>query len=409
MNSRKIAVIGQGYVGLPLSMSACSAGWKVIGIDKSFKVVNQLSAGTSHIEDVPNLQLQEKLNTGRYEVTNDYSRVGDCEVVIVCVPTPLDKARRPDLSYLINAIDSISIFLPEDSLLISESTSFPGTVREVIFSRVAQNREDKASNILFASAPERIDPRNRVWRLENTPRLIGGLTREATERATAFYGTFCNAVIPVSSPEIAESAKLLENTFRQVNIALINELVPFFRAMGLDTREVVQAAGTKPYGFMEFFPGAGVGGHCIPIDPLYLLSRSRQLGVDLPLVERADLTNSEMPDKVSQQFINLAGLEEGDNALILGVAYKSGLGDTRESPAIQVANHLSSSGINVFWCDPLVSSFANGNKWEPTISIDGAIVITFQQGLPIIEIASNEVPILDCTGVYKNVDGVSQI
>jgi UDP-N-acetyl-D-glucosamine dehydrogenase len=250
---------------------------------------------------------------------------------------------------------------------------------------------------------------NPKWDMKSTPRLVAGMTEEATELAYDFYSSFCDTVIKVSSPEVAESAKLLENTFRQVNIALMNQLVPFCRSLGIDVREVIEAAGSKPYGYMKFFPGAGVGGHCIPIDPLYLLWRSRQLGIDLPFVESADKTNREMPRYVANRLIDLAGLKSGDKALIMGVAYKAGISDVRESPAIDVANHLISIGIEVFWRDPLVSEFEVGKKWDSSIDVKGAIVVTAQPDLGVESIASAGVPVLDCTGAYKGIQGVSQL
>jgi len=404
-----VAIVGQGYVGLPLAMAASRSGWKVTGLDVSESRVSQLNGGISHIEDVSSEELREAIDASRYVASNDGSLAGTSDVVVVCVPTPLNGGNDPDLSFVESAVRLVAIHLRPDALLISESTSYPGTVRDLIKPLVESIRSDKGVGIRYASAPERVDPMNAKWDMKSTPRLVAGLTDEATELAHEFYSSFCETVIKVSSPEVAESAKLLENTFRQVNIALMNQLVPFCRSLGIDVREVVEAAGSKPYGFMKFYPGAGVGGHCIPIDPLYLLWRSRQLGIDLPFVESADKTNRDMPKYVANRLIDLAGLKSGDKALILGVAYKSGISDVRETPAHDVATHLVSQGVEVYWSDPLVSEFESVIKWDASISVKGAIVVTAQPGLEVESVAGSGVLVLDCTGAYKGIKGVSQL
>lgn len=404
-----VAVVGQGYVGLPLSVAAARSGWTVIGIDSSPQLVENLGNGKSHVEDVSSMDLEFVLEAGTFSVSTAYEKASDADVCIFCVPTPLDKKRKPDLGFLESAVKGISLHLKSGTLLINESTSFPGTLREVIFSLVDEHRPEGAKDILFAAAPERIDPMNKEWTLVNTPRLVGGIDKLSTQRAIAFYKSICKSVIEVSTPEVAECAKLVENTYRQVNIALVNQLVPFCRELGLDTREVVEAAGTKPYGFMKFFPGAGVGGHCIPIDPLYLLWKSQEIGVDLPFVERADETNRGMPEYVAKRLIKLADLRRGDKALILGVAYKSGIADVRETPARDVFRFLDSYGVEVYWSDPLVSVFNVGQMWNSSIPIDAAIVVTAQPGLQVETFVESGIPILDCTGVFKGVVGVSQL
>jgi UDP-N-acetyl-D-glucosamine dehydrogenase len=249
----KVSVIGQGYVGLPLSFFAHQAGWDVIGIDKSSQVVNSLAQGKSHIEDISSADLASLLASGRYFVTTDFSKVNETDICIICVPTPVDENKQPDLKFLESAIREIAPFLRESALLISESTSFPGTIRELILPILQEMRQDRGAGIQLVSAPERIDPRNKIFNVRNTPRLIGGLSPDATSRAKEFYSSFCDSVIEVSSPEVAEFAKLLENTFRQVNIALVNQLVPLANSLGVDLREVIEASGSKPYGFMKFF------------------------------------------------------------------------------------------------------------------------------------------------------------
>lgn len=408
-SKKSIAVIGQGYVGLPLSLTAARAGWTVLGLDISKNLVDRLNRGISHIEDVSDADLQTAILNSNYKATTDPSLIGDTEIAVICVPTPLDQSGMPDLSLVKASVERISPHLKPDSTIINESTSYPGTLRDVIKPLVEISRSDRAKSIKFASAPERVDPTNSNWNLRTTPRLVSGLSKEATSHAFEFYSSFCESVIKVSSPEVAESAKLLENTFRQVNIALLNQLVPVYRSMGIDVHEVVEAASTKPYGFMRFSPGAGVGGHCIPIDPMYLLWKAREIGLDLPLIEVSNRVNREMPHYVARRLIQLADLKVGDTALILGVAYKSGISDVRETPASEVATYLNSEGISVFWNDPLVSNFGIGQKWTLGMEVKGAIVVTSQPGLPVRELVDDGIPILDCTGAYRAVAGVSQL
>jgi UDP-N-acetyl-D-glucosamine dehydrogenase len=393
---KSVAIIGQGYVGLPLAMAACRAGWSVTGIDVSKSIVQALNAGVSHVEDVSDSELRQALDKGLYQASTSGELVSKNDIALICVPTPLDEKGLPDLSYLESAVRLIANHLPEKALLISESTSYPGTVRDFVAPLVASIRSDKGIGISYASAPERVDPRNAKWKMENTPRLVSGIDQVSTQRALDFYRSVCESVIEVSKPEVAEMAKLLENTFRQVNIALINQLVPLCKELGIDIREVVEAAGSKPYGYMKFFPGAGVGGHCIPIDPLYLLWKARQVGIGA------------MPDYVSSRLIDLAKPEPGSYLAILGVAYKSGISDIRESPAEDVAHSLQIQGFKVLWSDPLVKSFHDyqvlGNQ-----KLAGAIVVTAQDGLAVAELAKSGVPILDCTGAYKAVKGVEQL
>ena len=408
-NDRTVAVIGQGYVGLPLAIAAASHGWSVIGIDLSVDLVSQLNAGQSHIEDVSSTVLQSHLDAKLYRASNNGDDVASVAICVICVPTPLDSNRKPDLTFLESASKLIAPFVKSNALIISESTSFPGTVRDFVKPIFEKARSDHAVELDFASAPERVDPRNVHWEMSNTPRLVAGLTPRATKRALDFYNSFCDQVIEVSSPEVAESAKLLENTFRQVNIALVNQLVPFCNAIGIDIREVIEAAGTKPYGFMKFFPGAGVGGHCIPIDPLYLLERARQFKVDLPFIESADIMNRQMPHYVAQRLIDLAKPVHGSTLAIIGVAYKSGISDVRESPAMDVANYLQSQGYRVVWHDPLVKKFEN---WEPLRmgeTVAGAIIVTAQPSVDVLSITQGVIPTLDCTGKFKGIAGVVQL
>lgn len=408
MSLGKVSVIGQGYVGLPLSFFAHQAGWDVIGIDKSSQVVNSLAQGKSHIEDISSADLASLLASGRYFVTTDFSKVNETDICIICVPTPVDENKQPDLKFLESAIREIAPFLRESALLISESTSFPGTIRELILPILQEMRQDRGAGIQLVSAPERIDPRNKIFNVRNTPRLIGGISPDATLRAKEFYSSFCDSVIEVSSPEVAEFAKLLENTFRQVNIALVNQLVPLANSLGVDLREVIEASGSKPYGFMKFFHGAGIGGHCIPVDPLYLLWRAKKEGLDLPFISQADLVNRTMPSYVVNRLLEKIDRTAGGRVLILGVAYKAGLSDIRETPARDVASAILDAGFTPLWSDPLVDEFYGFEKFLGG-SLAGAIVVTAQEGLAVNELASSGVPILDCTGAFKGISGVEQL
>ena len=271
-----------------------------------------------------------------------------------------------------------------------------------------EKRDSGAEGIKFASAPERIDPQNKEWKLSATPRLISGIDNEARKAAEDFYSTFCQNIVPVSSPEVAELAKLLENTFRQVNIALINQLVPFCHELGVDIREVIEAAGTKPYGFMKFYPGAGVGGHCIPVDPIYLLWKSRQLGIDLPFIEKADDINRKMPEYVTERLIALSQEKASKSVLLLGIAYKPGVSDVRESPALDVSKQLKARGFEVYFLDPLVESIDGIDPYNGE-DIRAAIVVTAQPGLDLGPYVAADIPILDCTGAFKGIPNVHQL
>jgi UDP-N-acetyl-D-glucosamine dehydrogenase len=403
-----VAIVGQGYVGLPLAMAAASSGWKILGIDHSEERVLSLNSGKSHIEDVKDNQLQEAIKSGRYIASGDFEQISSADICILCVPTPVDSAGKPDTSYLERAVISVAPHLKRGALLINESTSYPGTVRELIIPLVEKHRGEGVESLLFSSSPERVDPGNTLWSLKSTPRLVSGIDEESKASVVNFYRSFCDEVILVSSPEVAEMAKLLENTFRQVNIALVNQLLPLSQKLGIDLREVIEAAGSKPYGYMKFFPGAGVGGHCIPVDPLYLLWKARDLGVDLPFVANADQVNSAMPKYVVQRLIDLAKPESGSLIAVLGVSYKPGVSDTRESPAEDVMNELISKGFKPLWSDPLVESFHDFEQYKGQ-RVSGAILVTNQAGLPISDLIDSGVKMLDCTGTLKGISLVEQL
>lgn len=410
MSSKTVAIIGQGYVGLPLAMAATSAGWNVVGIDVNKKTVANLNLGKSHIEDISDQILQKVISANVFKASEDFTNVENADVVVICVPTPLNNNREPDLAFLNGAVTAVAPHLKKDVLLISESTSYPGTVRDVVKGIISTLREDKGDGILLASAPERVDPGNERYNHKNTPRLVAGLTPEATRKAAEFYRSFTETVIEVSSPEVAETAKLLENTFRQVNIALVNEVAIISRALGIDVREVIEAANSKPYGFMKFTPGAGVGGHCIPVDPSYFSWRAKQVGAQARFIDLANEVNDQMPIYVSDRLLKMIGKPAtGLNLLICGVAYKPGVGDVRETPADGVAEYLVSLGAKISWHDPLVESWRGQERSPLTGKYDGAIVVTPQPGMDLAPLVAAKTPIFDCTGGYKNLPLVEQL
>jgi UDP-N-acetyl-D-glucosamine dehydrogenase len=405
-----LAIIGQGYVGLPLAMAAVDAGWRVIGVDIFEAKVAQINSGCSPVEDVTDIRLQAALADGFYIATTDYSLVSKASVITLCVPTPLNEKREPDLSLLLSAAKGIAPFLSNETLVVTESTSYPGTLRNEIIPIVNKLKPKVSNNIYFASAPERVNPGDAVWNQKNTPRLVGAIDVVSQKLALAFYESICDATICVSTPEVAEAAKLLENTFRLVNIALINEFAQLCSAGGINVQEVIDAASSKPYGFMPFRPGVGVGGHCIPIDPLYLSWWARQNGGQPALVELANHINLEMPNFVAERAIELIEpLKSNPKVLILGVAYKAGVSDTRESPVSALQNVLESKGVEVAWHDPLVLSWRGTKSVELDWDCDLAILATKQPKDDIAFLLNKGVAILDCTNSFPGTVGVTSI
>jgi len=376
----RVAIIGQGYVGLTISSGAISAGFEVLGIDKSQLVVKGLNSGKSHIEGISDRQISSATSSGKFKASNDFSDIANSEIVVIAVPTPLNRSGEPDLSLLENASASIAPFLDAETLVINESTSYAGTLRNVIAARI-RAINPKISH--FAVSPERVDPGNMNYGIRNTPRLVGGLTDEATDRAASFYSAFCNHVVKVSSPEVAESAKLLENSFRFINIGFINEFAQLMNTMGIPVSEVIAAAGTKPYGFMPFFPNVGIGGHCIPVDPLYLQKSAKDYGVESRYIKLSEELNHEMPRYSIDRLDEISGGIKGRHCLVVGVSYKADISDTRESPAQSVIDHLRQKGARVSWHDPLVASF-NGDTSSPVLGdYDLALVLVKHQSLDL--------------------------
>ena len=353
----KVSVIGQGYVGLPLALALANSGHNVSGIDLDQKLVEKIIGGKSPIIDISDQEISDALSSGNYSVSGEFDSVTNSEVVVICVPTPLDTDHRPDLSFLRAATNSVAKNLQKGTLVVNESTVSPGTTRGLI-----KETLDKAGvDFDLAYSPERIDPANKKWKVTNTPKLVAGLTPKATERAAAFYRTFVETVKTSSSPEVVETAKLLENSFRLVNISFINEIAQFCAALKIDVREVVDAAATKPYGFMPFYPSAGVGGHCIPVDPSYLVAKAEELGAPTRFIDLANDVNRSLASYFTGIAAGILGGLQNKTILVVGIAYKPDVSDVRETPAAGLISELRSKGADVAWHDDLVKEW-NGEK-----------------------------------------------
>jgi len=401
--TRVLAIIGQGYVGLPLAMAAVDAGWTVIGIDNLEAKVSQINSGKSPVEDISDIQLRAALASGAFRASADFSSVAKASVITICVPTPLDENREPDLTLLQGAATAIAPFVSNETLVVSESTSYPGTLRDIIIPTVDSLKPKDSLKVYYASAPERVNPGDPVWNQKNTPRLVGAVDSASQVKALAFYESICDVVVAVSSPEVAEAAKLLENTFRLVNIALINEFTQLCASTVINVHEVIDAASSKPYGFMAFRPGVGVGGHCIPVDPLYLTWWARQNGKKAIFVETAALINQKMPEYVAQRAFELVDKSiTTPRILILGVAYKPGTSDVRESPVSVLRDYLVAFGAEVAWHDPLVPSWEGTNPVDLDWKCDVAILTNKQPGMNVEHLVLKGIQVLDCTHSMNN-------
>ena len=400
----KVFIIGQGYVGLTVAKFA-AAKYTVIGFDSNEKLVDQLNAGKSHIEGISDDDISTLRGTGAYTATANAAYLADCKIVVIAVPTPLKKDRTPDLRHIESACKTIAQFATGPLLIINESTSYPGTVRNLIKPTI-DSLSSKPFEHLYAISPERVDPGRTDWDQSNTPRLYSGLTKEAADKTKEFYSTFCNSLVEVSSPEVAEAAKLFENSFRQVNIALVNELAQISHALGISVRETLDAADTKPYGFMKFSPSAGVGGHCIPVDPSYLAHVAKGLGVPATFIERANLVNLEMPNYIIARVVkDNGGSLKGKKVQVIGVSYKSNIADTRETPAEIMIESLKAAGAIVSWHDPIVKTW-NGTDSAPLGGSDIAIVVTKHDLLSEDAIKASAPYVFDTTGKISGVPGL---
>jgi len=363
--SAKVGIIGLGYVGLPLACTIAKAGFKVTGFDKSREKVNKVNKGFSTINDVSSELLKDLTERGRLSATQDFNLLKEVDVVCICVPTPLSVYKEPDLSYVESAVKEVYRNLNGKKLIILESTTYPGTTREKVLAYL-EKKGKVGKDFFLAYSPERVDPGNKKYTIENTPKIVGGVTPRCTELATLFYSQFVKKVFPVSSPESAEMTKLFENIFRVVNIALVNELMMLCDRMGINIWEVIEAASTKPFGFMPFYPGPGIGGHCIPIDPFYLSWKARAYNFPTEFIELAGKINERMPYYVvekASEYLNEVGKSiKGSHILIIGVAYKKDISDTRESPALKIIEILMKRGSNISYHDPYVPEIKVSGK-----------------------------------------------
>ncbi len=359
--SAVIGVVGLGYVGLPLAVEFARAGFKVIGFDVSKRVTDMLNHGTSHIQDVPSAELADVVGKGLFEATTDPARIREMDCVSIAVPTPLAKTRDPDMSYVISATATICDHAHPAMLVVLESTTYPGTTRELMQPKLEAAGLKVGTDVFLAFSPERVDPGNPVWNTKNTPKVVGGITPACTEVACALYQSCLDTIVKASSTETAELVKLLENTFRAVNIGLVNEMAIVCDKLGVSVWEVIDAAATKPFGFMKFTPGPGIGGHCIPLDPHYLAWKMRTLNYKTRFIDLASEINSEMPalvvEKVARALNDERKAVNGSRVLVLGVAYKKNIEDMRESPALDVIRLLEARGATVEFHDPHIATF----------------------------------------------------
>jgi len=400
----KVAIIGQGYVGLTISAFA-GEFFEVIGFDNNQKIVDQLNSGISHIEGVESVVLQKWIKAGRYQATTRGGDIANADLVVIAVPTPLTKDRKPDLAFIDAACKTIGENVKKPVLVINESTSFPGTLRNFIKPAI-EKYSTSAIEHLYAISPERVDPGRGDYNQKNTPRLYAGLTAEASEKTREFYSGFCDQLVEVSSPEVAEAAKLFENTFRQVNIALVNEFAQIAHSLGISVYETLDAANTKPYGFMKFTPSAGVGGHCIPVDPTYLAAVAEEHGVPATFIRRANDVNLEMSKYVVDRVqADNGGTLQGKSVLVVGVAYKPNVADVRETAAELVIEHLRNRGAVVTWHDDVVGSWRGESSAAPS-GADIAVVITKHDSVAEKAIVASAPYVFDTTGKIKGVKGL---
>ena len=386
----QVGVIGLGYVGLPLLVEFASKGFRAIGFEVDENKAKQINTGDSYIGDVPSTRLNEMVKSDRLRATTDFNHLSDCDVIIICVPTPLRKTKEPDVSYILAAADEIKKRLRRGQLIILESTTYPGTTDEVLLPMFEDTGLKLDEDFLLAFSPERVDPGNPQFMTHNIPKVVGGVTPDSTFAAAHLYSHIVQDVYSVTSARVAEAAKLLENTFRAVNIGMANEMARLCYALNIDTWEVIRAAATKPFGFMAFYPGPGIGGHCIPLDPHYLSWKARQHGFDSRFISLAEEVNSRMPEHVVQLVADGLNDEQkavkGSNVLLLGVAYKRDVDDVRESPALSIIDRLRAKGANVRYHDPFVKE----------LRFDDAHIEASGEPLSSVPLTDEELSAADC-------------
>ena len=407
----KIGIVGLGYVGLPLAVAFAEAGHEVVGLDSDQRKVEGVNAGRSHIEDIADATLGPLGE--RLRATSNQADLASCEALIVCVPTPLTGSREPDLTYLLDSATALSQILQPEQLVVLESTTYPGTTRERLLPILEESGLSAGRDFHLAFSPERIDPGRTDYTVRTTPKLVGGLTPACAERARELYGLICDEVVVLSSPEAAELSKLLENIFRSVNIALVNELAQLCDRLGIDVWEVVDAAATKPFGFMRFEPGPGMGGHCLPVDPFYLAFKAREHDFYPEFVELAGKVNQTQPaycvERIERALNDAGKPVNGSKILLLGVSYKAGVGDTRESPALKIARRLRDLGGDVSYHDPHVANLpeldlSSAGLGEALAAADVAAIVTAHPELNYEEVVSAAALVVDFRGVTRQIE-----
>lgn len=414
--SLRPVVVGAGYAGLPVAVALARAGFEVTALDRDPSRVFELGEGRSYVSDVSDDAVLACVRSGKLRASEDPSVLANADAVIVCVPTPLDKTRDPDIHHVLEATETIARHQHDGMLVVLESTTYPGTTREILVPRLTRGRYRLGETVFVAFSPERIDPGNPTFRLENTPRVIGGACPASLRVASALYATIVERLVPVSSPEAAETAKLLENTFRAVNIALVNELALMSAELGVDIREVVEAAATKPFGFMPFYPGPGLGGHCVPVDPLYLSWRMRRVEQRARFVELADAVNRSMPAhvvrRVDEALNDRSRALRGARILVYGVAYKPDIADTRESPGVAILTLLSRRGAHVAYADPFVRELRTPDLELESVSVergfsgfDAVVVATDHRALDRERLLAEASLVIDARGALSALPG----
>jgi len=374
----QIGVVGVGYAGLPLAMEFARSGFRVHGIDVDDEKVKDLNEGKSHIEDVKDDILQFAIHAGCFEAHSDYEVVSQLDCVILCVPTPLRQTKDPDISYIVNACQAVKKHLHKDMLIVLQSTTYPGTTEEVVKAEFESENVQIGKDLFLGFSPERIDPGNLKFTIKNTPKIVGGITPQCTEMAKTLYEQVIDRVIPVSSAAAAEMVKLLENTFRAVNIGLVNEIAIMCEKLGISVWEVIEAAASKPFGFMPFFPGPGLGGHCIPIDPLYLSWKLKMLNYNARFIELASEVNTQMPEYCVYRIVGVLNRNQkcvnGTKVLLIGLTYKQDVSDVRESPALDIMRLLEKGGAQVDYSDPYVAQLSVDDVVKKSVSLEPATV-----------------------------------
>jgi UDP-N-acetyl-D-glucosamine dehydrogenase len=392
----QVTIVGQGYVGLPLAIAASKAGHTVVGLDTDAQRIAQIAKGISPIEDIMDAEISEQIHSGHYLPSIDQGVIRESEVVVICVPTPLLANKKPDLSALLTATSIVAKNLSKETLVIVESTVEPGTSRNVLLPILIQTSGLLSEDFYLAYSPERIDPSNKSWNIKNTPKLVAGLTQSSLNRAREFYKDFVEQLTQCDSLEVAEMAKLLENSFRFINISFINELSVLCNKIGIDIRQVISAASTKPYGFMPFYPSVGIGGHCIPVDPLYLANTSQNNGLTNRFIALADEINDEMPRYYALKAMDLLGTLLNKKILVVGIAYKPDVSDVRETSVLDLISELRKKGALVFWHDDLVKKWNNETSVPLTGEYDLAVIAAPHSYINLNDLGST--PMLNTRG-----------